>query len=149
MNKESFVECERRQLNRMLAFRLPSVYYRVGLIVAAIAVLSMFGRAMFLEGDYEWLKTISRQTLLIGLLLSSLAKDKEEDEMTNSLRMQSCSFAFVVGVIYALVMPYVDYGVSNVIKPEGEVFKSLGDFQLLIFMLMVQLMFYYTLKRYR
>lgn len=149
MNKESFVECERRQLTKMLAFRLPHVYYKIGFIVAAIAILSMFGRAMFLDGDYEWLKSISRQTLLIGLLLSSLAKDKEEDEMTNSLRMQSYAFAFVAGVIYALVMPYVDYGVSNVVKPEGEVFKSLGDFQLLIFMLMVQLMFYYTLKRYR
>ena len=149
MNKESFVECERRRLNKMLNFRLPHVYYKIGFIVTAVAIVAMFGRAIFLDGEYEWLKSISKQTLLIGLLLSSLARDREEDEMTNSLRMQSYAFAFIAGVIYALVMPYVDYGVSNALKPEGEVFKSLGDFQLLIFMLMVQLMSYYTLKRYR
>jgi len=48
-----------------------------------------------------------------------------------------------------LVMPYVDYGVSNVVKPNGESFKDLSIFQLLIFMLMIQLMCYHTLKRYR
>jgi hypothetical protein len=44
-------------------------------------------------------------------------------------------------------MPYIDYGVSTVVHSGGEVVKDLGDFQILIFMLMIQLLFFYTLKR--
>jgi hypothetical protein len=69
--------------------------------------------------------------------------------MTISLRVQSYAIAFVVGVIYALVMPYVEFGVSNVVHSGGEVYKDLGDFQVLLFMLMIQLMFYHVLKRHR
>ena len=83
------------------------------------------------------------------MLLMSVSKDKIEDEMTVSLRAQSYTVAFIVGVVYALVMPYVEFGVSNVVHSGGEVYKDLGDFQVLLFMLMIQLMFYHTLKRYR
>lgn len=87
--------------------------------------------------------------MLIGMLIISLSKDKIEDEMTISLRAQSYAIAFIVGVLYALVMPYVEFGVSNVVHSGGEAYKELGDFQVLLFMLMIQLMFYHTLKRYR
>jgi hypothetical protein len=78
-----------------------------------------------------------------------MSKDKIEDEMTTSLRSQSYTIAFVIGVIYALVMPYVNFGVSNAVNSGSESFKDLGDFQVLLFMLMIQLMFYHNLKRYR
>lgn len=79
----------------------------------------------------------------------SISKDKMEDEMLLQLRAQSYTIAFVVGVFYALIMPYIEYGVSNVVNNGGEVYKDLGDFQVLLFMLMIQLMFYHNLKRYR
>ena len=109
----------------------------------------MFFRAFAMDGDTEWLKLILQKTLLVGMLIMSVSKDKIEDEMTMSLRAQSYAIAFIVGVIYALVMPYVEYGVSNVVHSGGEAFKSLGDFQVLLFMLMIQLMFYHFLKRNR
>ncbi len=65
------------------------------------------------------------------------------------MRAQSYALAFIIGVVYALVMPYVEFGVSNVVNDGGEAFKDLGDFQVLLFMLMIQLMFYHVLKRYR
>ena len=46
-------------------------------------------------------------------------------------------------------MPYVEFGVSNAVHSGGESFKDLGDFQVLLFMLIIQLMFYHNLKRYR
>jgi hypothetical protein len=69
--------------------------------------------------------------------------------MTLTLRAQSYAIAFVLGVVYALVMPYVEFGVSNVVNNGGEAYKPLGDFQVLLFMLMIQLLFYHNLKRYR
>jgi hypothetical protein len=121
----------------------------IGIAIALLSIVMMFVRAFAIEGDTEWLKLLLQKTLLIGMLIMSLSKDKIEDEMTISLRAQSYAIAFVVGVIYALVMPYVEFGVSNAVHSGGEEFKDLGDFQVLLFMLMIQLMFYHNLKRFR
>ncbi|WP_439152462.1 hypothetical protein [Winogradskyella sp.] len=122
---------------------------KIGLALILLSIAAMFIRAFTIEGDTVWLKLVLQKTLLIGMLIMSLSKDKEEDEMTMSLRAQSYAIAFIVGVVYALVMPYVEFGVSNVVNSGGEAYKDLGDFQVLLFMLMIQLMFYHTLKRYR
>ncbi|MFT4782070.1 MAG: hypothetical protein ACI9SD_001761, partial [Pseudohongiellaceae bacterium] len=106
-------------------------------------------RAFALEGDQEVLKVILQRGLLIGMLLMSTAKDKDEDEMVVKLRMQSYTYAFVAGVVYALIMPFVDYGVSNAVNSGGEEFHDIGDFQVLLFMLMIQLLCFHTLKRMR
>jgi hypothetical protein len=149
MKVEKIMDCERKQMNKMLNFRLPNVYLIIGVAIVVLSIFMMFWRAFAMEGDTEWLRTLTKKGLVVGMLLMSISKDKEEDELTVKLRMQSYALAFVIGVVYALVMPYVDYGVSNVVKPEGETLKNLGDFQVLVFMLMIQLMFYHTLKRFR
>ncbi|WP_133085491.1 hypothetical protein [Winogradskyella aurantia] len=149
MNTEKRIDCERKGLLKISNFRLPHHFMTVGLAIALLSVLMMFIRAFVLDGELEWLKLLLQKTLLVGMLIMSLSKDKIEDEMTMGLRSQSYAIAFIVGVIYSLVMPYVEYGVSNVVHSGGEVYKDLGDFQVLLFMLMIQLMFYHTLKRYR
>ncbi len=149
MNKESFINCERKRFNKLLKFRLPHKFMAVGIAISVVSIVIMFVRGFVLEGDTEWLKLLLQKSLLVGLLIMSISKDKMEDEMTIQLRSQSYMIAFIVGVIYALIMPYVDLGVSNVVHDGGEVYKDLGDFQVLLFMLMIQLMFYHNLKRYR
>lgn len=149
MEKSSFIECERKGLERLINFRLPHYFYKIGMLIAGLAIVMMFVRAFAMEGDQEVLKEVFKKVLLIGMLFMSIAKDKVEDEMVLKLRMQSYTYAFVAGVIYALVMPFVEYGVSNAIKPEGEEFHDIGDFQLLLFILMVQLLCFHTLKRMR
>jgi len=146
MGKESFVERERRLLHKLINFRLPYYFYKLGMLLVGASILMMFVRAFALDGDQEVLKEVLRKILLVGMLLMSIARDKEEDELIVKLRMQSYMYAFITGVIYALVMPYVDLGVSNLVNGGGEVYKDLGDFQVLIFMLMVQLMCFHTLK---
>ncbi len=149
MNKESFINCERKRFNKLLKFRLPYKFMVIGIAISVVSIVIMFVRGFVLEGDTEWLKLLLQKSLLVGLLIMSISKDKMEDEMTIQLRSQSYMIAFIVGVIYALIMPYVDLGVSNVVHDGGEVYKDLGDFQVLLFMLMIQLMFYHNLKRYR
>lgn len=121
----------------------------VGIAIAVASIMSMLLRAYVLEGDTEWLKLLVQKTLLIGLLIMSISKDKEEDEMTITLRSQSYAVAFVIGVVYALLMPYVEFGVGSVVKSNTAELKNLGDFQVLLFMLMIQLLFYHNLKRFR
>jgi len=149
MNTKKIMECERKRISKMINFRLPQKFLTIGIAVAVISIIAMFVRAFALEGDTEWLKELAKKGVLVGMLIMSLSKDKEEDEMIVSLRSQSYAFGFVVGVVYALVMPYVEFGVSNVVHSGGEAYKDLGDFQILIFMLLIQLMFFHTLKRYR
>ena len=149
MKTEKIIECERQRFEKLVNFRLPHKFMMIGIAIAAISIIAMFVRAFLLEGDTEWLKLVCQKTLLIGMLIMSVSKDKVEDEMTMTLRAQSYAIAFVIGVVYALVMPYVDYGVSNMVNLESESLKDLGDFQVLLFMLMIQLMFYHNLKRYR
>jgi hypothetical protein len=147
METEKIIECETKCLKKMVNFRLPYRFMKIGILVFGLTIAGMFVRAFVLEGDTEWLKLLLQKTLLIGMLIMSLSKDKIEDEMTISLRSQSYAIAFVVGVAYALIMPYVEFGVSNLVHSGGESYKDLGDFQVLLFMLMIQLMFYHVLKR--
>lgn len=149
MNREKIVNCERGRFVKLINFRLPHRFMTIGIAIAALSIIMMFVRAFAMEGETEWLKHLLQKILLIGMLLMSISKDKQEDEMTITLRAQSYAIAFVIGVVYALIMPYVELGVSNVVHSGGEVYKDLGDFQVLLFMLMIQLMFYHNLKRYR
>jgi len=149
MNTKKIMDCERKRFNKMINYRLPRVFMTIGLAIVAISIITMFIRAFAMEGDTLWLKEIAKKGLLVGMLFMSVSRDKEEDEMTIALQSQSYAMAMVAGVVYALVMPYVEFGVSNAVNSGGEVLKDLGDFQVLLFMLMIQLMFYHNLKRYR
>lgn len=149
MDVNKFAACEAKGLNKLIHFRLPYYFYKLGMAIAGLSITMMFVRAFLMGEDTEWLKLVLQKTLLVGLLFISVAREKEEDELIIKLRSQSYTYAFMVGVVYALVMPYVEYGVSNALKPEGEAFHDVGDFQLLLFMLMVQLLCYHTLKRMR
>ncbi len=149
MERNNFVECERKGFEKLINFRLPHYFYSIGIIIILMSIVAMFVRAFVMDGDTEWLKLTLQKTMLIGMLLMSVARDKVEDEMVVKLRMQSYTYAFVAGVLYALIMPVVEYGVSNALKPEGEAFHDIGDFQLLLFILMIQLLCFHTLKRMR
>lgn len=147
MKAEDLMECETKRIKKMISFRLPHRYLYFGIVICAVAISAMFLRAFVLDGDTEWLKLSLQKVLLIGMLIMSLSKDKIEDEMLISMRSQSYAVAFVVGVAYALIMPYVEFGVSNLVHSGGESYKDLGDFQVLLFMLMIQLMFYHFLLK--
>ena len=149
MSSGKVMDCERKNLYKIIHFRLPHAFLNIGLIISVLAIAAMFYRAFAMDGDTEVLKGILRKVLLIGMLLMSISRDKEEDELTIKLGMMSYAWAFITGVIYALILPYVEFGVDSVINSGTEELKDLGDFQVLLYMLMIQLMCYHTLKRYR
>ena len=149
MSAKKIMDCEQRRFEKLINFRLSSQFMKIGIAIGVLSIVMMFVRAFSIEGETEWLKLLLQKTLLIGMLIVSISKDKEEDEMVVKLRSQSYVIAFVIGVIYALVMPYVEFGVDSVIESNVSEFKNLGDFQVLLFMLMIQLLFFHNLKRYR
>ncbi|MDG1039940.1 MAG: hypothetical protein P8H13_04045 [Polaribacter sp.] len=148
MNPKKAIDCERSTIQKILIFRLPRYFRTLGIVLFAISFLCMFLKSSFPE-HASVLKEGANRLMLVAMLFMSMAKDKEEDELTILLRGQSYAAAFILGVVYALVMPYIEYGVSNLVNTEAETFKELGDFQILLFMLMIQLMYYSVLKKIR
>ena len=146
MKTSNIIEYERNQINELSKYQLPNRFKTIGMAILILSFLGLIS-IVFMSETNELITEISKKGILIGMLLISISKDKIEDEMTAALRSKSYSIAFISGVLYTLIMPYVDYSVSSVVNSGGEVLKDLGDFQILIFMLMIQLLFFHTLTR--
>jgi uncharacterized membrane protein len=144
MSKESICERERSQLEKMNKFQLTHNFKKVGYIIAIGTFMAMIVRKYF--EDSEWIRPILNGILLIGLLLISVSKEKLEDEFIESLRSQSYRLAFIMAIVYSLVQPLVNFGVAFLFNQDKEM-KSFDYFQVLFFMLIVQLLFFWKLKR--
>ncbi|ARV05853.1 hypothetical protein BTO04_03680 [Polaribacter sp. SA4-10] len=144
MSKMSICERERSQLEKMNKFQLGNQYKRIGYIVAIGSFILMIARKYF--EDSEWIRPILHGILLIGLLLVSVSKEKIEDELIDSLRSQSYRLAFILAIVYSLVQPLVNFGVGTLLNQDDKL-QGFDYFQVLFFMLIVQLMYFWKLKR--
>lgn len=144
MSKSSICERERKQLEKMNKFQLGNQYKKVGYIVSIGSFIFMIVNGYFEEPDK--LRSILHGSLLIGLLLISLSKEKIEDEFVDSLRAQSYRFAFILAIVYSLGQPILNFVVGYILNQDDEI-EGFGYFQVLFFMLIVQLMFFWQLKR--
>lgn len=144
MSKPSICERERSNLEKMNKFQLSNRFKKVGYSIAIGAFILMIGRK-YVENS-EWVRPILHGVLLVGLLVISLSKEKLEDEFIDSLRSQSYRLAFLLAIVYALVQPVINYGVATLLNQDDEL-QGFSYFQVLFFMLIVQLMFFYQLKR--
>ncbi|TVZ55016.1 hypothetical protein OD91_0257 [Lutibacter sp. Hel_I_33_5] len=145
MSKQTICERERSHLEKMNKFQLGNQFKKVGLFIAIGAFVLMIGRK-YIENS-EWIRPILQAILLVGLLIISLSKEKIEDEFVDSLRSQSYRLAFLMAIVYSLVQPLINFGVAFLLNENDEL-KSFNYFQVLFFMLIVQLMFFWQLKRY-
>lgn len=144
MSKSSICERERNHLEKMNKFQLGNQFKKIGYIVAIGAFVLILGRK-FIENS-EWIRPILQGILLVGMLIISLSKDKQEDEFIDSLRSQSYRIGFILVIVYALVQPLINYGVGFLFD-ENEKLEGFNYFQVLFYMLIVQLMVFWQLKR--
>jgi hypothetical protein len=114
-------------------------------VISIIALIA----GKFLFADYHTLRLLIKNLLLISLLLVSISRDKVEDELTLVLRLQSYGFAFIAGVVYAMVQPIANLLVESIISAETVTFTELDVKQVLFFMLLLQLFYFNLTKRMR
>lgn len=146
MNAKDLCEGDERWLNWLVNFKLPNYWKKIGwvlLIISLVLVLAI----KFMDGNFDVLKSILEKAMLIGLLIITISREKIEDEFIQALRSKSFSFAFIVGVIFVLIQPLVNYIVLLLFKPEKLIFQDLGDFMILWFLLIVYLTTFWSLKR--
>ena len=146
MGFKNIQECERSRIERWARFQLEHRWKKIGVLISLLCfVVLMLLKLMDLNSIES--SFVLKRVLLIGLLVVSLSKDKEEDEMIVSLRAKSFTLAFVLAVLYSLIQPLVNVLVFYIIK--GDMTNGFSYFQVLSFMLMLQIMFFEVLKRNR
>mgnify|MGYP003640168861 FL=1 len=144
MSRETICEKERTKIEKLNKFQFHNKFKKVGYYIAFIAFGLMIAKKFVDEP--EWVKPLLSGILLLGMLIISMSKDTIEDEYIDSLRSQSYRFSFVIVVLYSLIQPLINYGVG-ILFDETETLKGFDYFQVLFFMLVVQLMSFYQLKR--
>lgn len=146
MSQNNLIETESKTWEKWINFQLPNTYKAIGLGLFICSFLALIV-VKYTLSEPTLIKTIIRQLLVIGLLLISLAKDPIVDEMTDQLRMKSYQWAFLCGVVYAIVQPYIEYAVTALIKNQSVSYTELSVFQVLIFMLLIQVISYSFMKK--
>ncbi|MCH3885164.1 hypothetical protein [Tenacibaculum aquimarinum] len=144
MSQQSFCEKERKNLEKLNKFQLGNQFKKIGVIIAIGSFILMIARKYF--EDSEWIRPLLHGLLLIGLLIISVSKEKIEDEYVDSLRSQSYRLAFIMAIVYSLVQPLINYAVAVLFNQDDNL-KGFSYFQVLFFMLIVQLLFFWQLKR--
>jgi hypothetical protein len=145
MTTKSFLDCERKSLDKLKKYQLPNVYKKVGIVILAIGFIALF----FTDKDTNY-KLIAKYTLLIGFLIVSISKEKIEDELVENLRMHSYTFAFIFAVFITITNPLFSYIVNFFTNEKQAVFDGIGDWMILWLLLSVQVFYFeYAKKLYR
>lgn len=144
MSKQSICERERSYIEKMNKFQLSNSFKNIGYYFSFGVFALMIGQKFFDEPS--WVKPALRGLLLLGMLLISISKDKVEDEFIESLRAQSYRIAFILAILYSLLQPFINYGVG-LLFDKNETMEGFSYFQVLFYMLVVQLMVFWQLKK--
>jgi len=147
MDLKKINECERSRLERWSQFQLSHKWKRIGVVISLGTLAVLIGLKL-IGGDFLVLKFILKRVLLIGLLIISLSKEQIEDEMIVSIRAKSFTLAFVLAVLYSLIQPLVNALVFYLIDYK-EITNTFSYFQVIAFMLMIQILCFEVLKRNR
>ncbi len=145
MTVKSFLECERKNLEKIKKYQLPNKYRKIGIGIFVISLVSMFIIA-FTSANSE-LKQVTKYGILVGLLIASISKEKIEDELVRSLRMQSYTFAFIFGVVITITNPLFSFIANLIFEKQQANFSGVGDWQLLWILLSVQFFYFEYLKK--
>ncbi len=124
---------------------LPAIFKKVGLALILLTVLSIVSiKLLNIELSQtlkELLPTITLNLVIAGLLLISLTRDKEEDEMTLSLRWKAMVWAFIAASVYVIITPLANLLFKQSTHVTGQ--------HIVLFMLIGFLIMYTYLKRTR
>lgn len=145
MLSESRIDCERRSLEKMKNYQLPNRFKKIGIAVAILSFLALLVNKFSL--DSQDVRVAARYGMLLGMLFISISKEKIEDELVSKLRMQSYTFAFIFGVIFTIVQPFLNFGIDSLVDGDAAVFKDSGDFMVLWMLLSIQVFYFEKLKR--
>jgi hypothetical protein len=137
-----------KKINKFIGYQLPYKFKTIGLVVFIVALILTAIIDFSLKGiDYKdlFLK-IAKSGAILGLLLISVSKEILEDELIVKLRMQSYDYAFIGGVLFALIMPFINYTIVFVFSSAPKM-EMTSDFTILGILLTIQILTFRRLKK--
>ena len=148
MTTKNIIEHEKRSFHKQMKELklLPHKYFKIGI---GAAIISFIGMLSLKWGDYGMAIQLLRNVMLVSLLVITVSKSQEEDEMTLKLRSQAFVLAFIWGVLYAAVQPIISIIANFFMSSEPEEWTEMSMYQILLFMLLIQIAFYHGAKRMR
>lgn len=142
---KSILSCERDKLEKLSKYQLPNYFKKIGVGLFIFSLIALFVNR-FTINDFE-IKVIIKYGMLIGLLFTSISKEKIEDELFIKLKMQSYTFAFIAGVCYVILLPFVDFLFDFILGNKEAMLKDVGDWQILFLLLSIQVFYFEFLKK--
>ena len=146
MNLKSISDCEQKKMSKLINYKLPNQYKKIGWAGFALSFVVLLSTKLF-DGDSTVLVEILKRLMLVFLMVVVLSKEKVEDEMIKTIRAQAFSMAFIAGVVYTLVQPIINFIVGSILNEDMSLFEELGDFQVLWFLLIIYLVVFNKLKK--
>jgi len=143
-------DVERAKLLKILDYKFPHSFRKVGLITAGVMLLAM---VIFKFSGYspDVNKDVVRTLMLLALLIASLSSERFEDEYISHIRGQSYVVASVCAVSYSIILPLIAFALDTLIvgiSGSGETtFHEVSAFEVLFMMICFQIMFFEMLKR--
>ena len=145
MNIDAISECDRKSLESLSKLQLSNSFKKVGV---AIVILSILGFIVArLTESAEVMVMTTKYGLLFGMLIVSISKDKIEDEFVMSQRLKSYAYGFITAIGISLIVPIILSLAQFFVERPIDIFKGLGDWQILWFLLSLQLFYFEFSKR--
>ena len=150
-NQCKMMEDEHNKMLKIINFRLPHLYKKVGIIGAVAAFIFLLGYK-FYGGESILVKDICRSAMVVLLLIASLSKDLIEDEYIQHVRSQSYVLSFICAVTYSIGLPLIALVMDVLITKisgDGQVgFHEVSAFEVMFMLVAFQLLFFETMKRF-
>lgn len=146
MGLQSMKEYEQRKMEKLLSFKLPNYWKKIGWTLFGVSLLIVLS-TKFIDGDLEFLKDALKRVVLVSLFTVVLSREIVEDERIQQIRGKAFSLTFLLTALYILFQPIANFIVGSIFGKKMGLFDDLGDFVILWMMLVVYLMFYTLIKK--
>lgn len=149
-DQRSRTDEEHYKLMKVINFRFPHQYKKLGLTGAVLILIFLIGYKFYGSNDIMN-KDILRTIMLLFLLVASLSKDSFEDEYISYLRGQSYVLASICAIAYSIGLPLValvmDMLITKITDGDGIQFYEVSAFEVMFMLLCFQILFFEVLKR--
>jgi len=90
---------------KLLPLYFKKISYSLFTLAILLLILKLTG---VLDTNPKLLKSISYNFILIGLLFLIITREKIEDELTLQLRVRSYAMAFISGIVFVIMEPWLN-----------------------------------------
>lgn len=145
MKKSIFEQLWNFEMKKNVLFLLPNYFKFSGLGIAVPSFLAMFFEVSGARQDFYL--SITEHLTILGLLMFTLAKEKEEDERIRDLRYRAFAFAVVAILVIQVLLPFFIIMVAWLIGNHKFHFTGFDVYMFMLILLVAQASYFHKFKK--